>query len=200
MMHSYSIDSTERRYIPFFIAAVAIATTFLMFHFIDQTQIKIPWWATPPIDTMAFYAFFYWLFDQYIWRWSLLHILRIVRTPNLAGEWSGHVRPTPTGGVSAGLQIEAEIKISIKQTWTELLICGNTGQSKFHSLSANLLVNNEGSINYEYLNEPSANASSTMHSHRGTARLAINNLATELEGEYYSGRDRQNFGSLSFKR
>jgi len=39
-----------------------------------------------------------------------------------------------------------------------------------------------------------------MSIYRGTARLLFNEKENTLVGEYYSGRDRQNFGSLSFKR
>lgn len=195
-MHSYSINSTEHRHTPFFIAVTAILTTFLVFHFLDVYKITPPWWATTPIDTMTFFGLFYWLFDQYMWKWPLLRQLHIIKTPNLNGEWFGYVYPTLANGVSAGLQIKTEMKITIKQTWTKLLIIGNTGQSKFHSLSASLRINNENRISYEYFNEPFANAASTMHGHNGTARLAINELTTKLEGEYYSGRDRQNFGSI----
>ena len=39
-----------------------------------------------------------------------------------------------------------------------------------------------------------------MSIHRGTVRLLFNEKENTLVGEYYSGRDRRNFGSLNFKR
>jgi hypothetical protein len=149
---------------------------------------------------MALYGFFYWLFDQYIWRWRPLHFFGVVRVPCLLGIWHGNVHPTPTSGVSAGRQVETGMQIEIKQTWTEIFISGATNQSKFHSLSASISIDEENSILYEYVNDPSADAVDTMHTHHGTAQLIINKLVTELSGEYYSGRDRQNFGSLRFKK
>src|SRR6267378_2593170 len=50
---TFATDSTERRYIPFFIAAAAVGATFLVFHFLDKYRIEPPWWASPPVDTMA---------------------------------------------------------------------------------------------------------------------------------------------------
>jgi hypothetical protein len=35
-----------------------------------------------------------------------------------------------------------------------------------------------------------------MHAHRGTAVLKLSDDGKELSGEYYSGRDRQNYGTL----
>jgi hypothetical protein len=39
-----------------------------------------------------------------------------------------------------------------------------------------------------------------MHIHHGTTLLELNSKVNTLNGEYYSGRDRQNIGSLELKR
>jgi hypothetical protein len=200
MAHTYSTDSTERRYIPFFIAVAAIGATFIVFHFIDRYQITVPWWATPPIDTMAFYGLFYELFDRWIWKWSVLHKLHIVTAPDLSGNWAGRVEPIETDGVSAGLTVKADLKITIKQTWTTMLIIGDAKLSKSHSLSASLITSGECTLNYEYLNEPRPSAPSTMHAHRGVARVIVNEKDGKLDGEYFSGRDRQNIGTIHLRR
>ena len=163
MMHAYSTNSAERRYIPFFLAAGAIGAAFLGFRLLDTYRIVVPWWASPPIDTMAFYGLFFFLFDRFVWKWRVLRWLRITRVPDVSGEWHGHVRPSPTEGMSAGLGEERDITVVIRQTWTELLVTGRTNLSKFRSLSGSLVVTDEHSLSYEYLNEPSAPASSTMH-------------------------------------
>ncbi len=200
MAHTYSTDSPERRYIPFFIAASAIGATFVAFHFVAKYAVEIPWWASPPIDTMAFYGLFYWLFDQHIWGWQFVHHLRITKIPDLSGEWRGQVNPTPTNGVSAGLESSTEITLSIKQTWTTLMITAQTGLSRSRSISGSVIVDDEKVLSYEYMNEPSAAAPATMHVHHGTTRLCLNRNDTVLEGEYYSGRDRQNIGTIRVTR
>ena len=200
MTHSYSTNSAERRYIPFFIAAVAIGSTFVAFNFLDRYRIEPPWWASPPIDTMAFYGLAFWLFDRFIWKWRPLRWLRITIVPDVSGEWRGRVRPAPTAGVSAGMVEEIDIELSIRQTCSELLVTGRTQNSKSRSLSGSFVVADEYSLGYEYLNEPSAPAPATMHTHHGVARLTANPDCTVLEGEYFSGRDRQNIGTIRVMR
>lgn len=200
MSHAYSTDSPERRYIPFFLAGGAIAAAFWTAHLVSVNQIALPWWLSPPLDTMAFYGGLYWLFDQFIWKWPLLRRLKITRTPNLAGTWTGVVRPSAANGASQSLGTETAIAVDIQQTWTHLSITGRTAQYRSHSLSGSLITVDECSISYEYINEPLAVAPVTMHAHRGTAMLAIDKSLSELEGEYYSGRDRQNIGAISLRR
>ena len=200
IFHNYSTDSTERRSIPFFIAAAAIGATFTVFRFLDLYHITIPRWATPPIDTMAFYGCFYELFDRWIWKWSILRRCHIIRVPDLSGSWTGRVEPVETNGTSTGLAVGADLKIRITQTWTSISIIADAILSKSHSLSANLITNGECTLSYEYLNEPRSTAPSTMHTHRGIARLILSEKAGILKGEYYSGRDRQNIGTLYLRR
>ncbi len=200
MTHTYSTDSAERRYIPFFIALVAISATFTVFHFIDRYQIAVPWWATPPIDTMAFYGLFYEVFDRWIWKLGILHKLHIVRVPDLSGTWIGPAQPTDTRGLSVGLGAQAKLKVEIKQTWRTMLILGNANLSKSHSLSATMITHGECTLSYEYLNEPRPAAPATMHAHRGLARLVVNERERTLTGDYYSGRDRQNIGAIDLRR
>ena len=200
MTHTYSTDSGERQYITFVIAAAAIGATFIVSHFLDRHQIAFPWWASPPIDTMAFYGLFYGVFDRLIWKWPFIHRVRITRIPDLSGTWYGEVCPAETNGVSGGLGVKRDITVRIKQTWTRLRIRGETPLSKSHSISGHLITADESSLSYEYLNEPTALAPSTMHAHRGTARLSIDGRGKTLEGEYYSGRDRQSIGTIRLTR
>ncbi len=51
---------------------------------------------------------------------------------------------------------------------------------------------------YDYWSEPKAAATATLHATRGTAYL--NGTKNHLEGQYYTGRDRQNYGNLSLDK
>jgi hypothetical protein len=195
MSHTYSTDSAERRYVPFFVAAAAIGSALLVDNVLDKYHVSLPRWASP-LDTMAFYGLFYTLFDKYLWKWSVLRKLRITKVPDLAGTWRGYVEPARTTAVSPGLAVKTDITIEVQQTWRSLFVVGRTQLSKSHSLSGSVIINDESSISYEYLNEPSAHALYTMHAHRGTARLSIDKTQRTMEGEYYSGRDRQNIGTI----
>ena len=198
-MHSYSTDSAERRHIPFFLAAAAIGSAFLLSRVLAIYQIQLPWWAGP-IDTMTFYGLFYLLFDRIVWKWQWIHRLSITKIPDLSGEWHGNVHPVETNGISAGRTAPTEIAVTIKQTWTKLLVVARTTLSRSHSLTGNFLVCDQCSLSYEYLNEPNASAPDTMHTHRGMAKLEVGQGKTVLDGEYYSGRDRQNIGAIRLVR
>lgn len=77
-----------------------------------------------------------------------------------------------------------------------------TDQSSSCSETASIVIDApEGDyLSYQYVNEPKSNAVRTMSIHRGTVRLLFDERKNSLGGEYYSGRDRQNFGSLNFKK
>lgn len=199
MAHTYSTDSPERKYVPLFLAAAAIGAAFLTFHLLNKNDIDAPWWIGPP-DTMVFYGLFYLAFDRVLWKLPPLRRLRITRVPNLSGTWHGKVEPAPTPGLSAGLTTSKGITLTIRQTWSELLVSAQTEQSTSRSLSGAIVVADEVSVGYEFRNEPSPPAPGTMQTHRGFAHLTLNEAATVLEGEYYSGRGRQNIGSIRVTR
>ncbi len=200
MAHTYATDSAERKTVPFFLAAAGIGGAYLTFHILQKYHIELPWWAFLPIDTMGLYGLFYLLFDRFVWKWRLIRWLGLSRVPDLSGAWHGQVQPAPTQGVSAGLGAPIDITLSISQTWTEILIKAETNQSRSRSLSGAIVVADDASLSYEYVNEPSASAPVTMHAHRGVVRLMLNPTRTVLEGEYYSGRDRQTIGSIRVAR
>ncbi len=200
MMHKYSTDSSEQKTIPFFIAVVAIAASFLISKIFDYFGFVPPWWLSLPVDTMGLYGAFYWLFDHVIWKWKWIHVLRISHIPNLSGKWHGSVRSVKTDNKPVNAPSEVSIEITIKQTWTEILIIANTAQSKSHSISGNLVVTDDKILSYEYINEPVAGSTETMHAHRGTAYLIPDIALTNLTGEYYSGRDRQSIGQIVVKK
>jgi hypothetical protein len=58
---------------------------------------------------------------------------------------------------------------------------------------------NEGLL-YEYANDPRFAASDSMHAHRGVAIIRVSSDARRLEGEYFTGRDRQTHGSILVER
>jgi hypothetical protein len=120
-----------------------------------------------------------------------------VKTPNLIGEWSGTLKSSFDNHAS-----EVKVTLKIFQDWTKIKILMTTEQSSSHSESASIVIDaSEGKyLSYQYINEPKSNAVETMNIHRGTVRLVFDEKKNTLEGEYYSGRGRQNFGSLYFVR
>lgn len=188
-MHPYATNSKERVNIVLLLAAMSAAITYAFHFLLSRVGYQWPWWLESPSVLASFGVLYLW-FDKVLWRFRLLHILGVVSVPDLNAVW--HVE-----GFSATHRRKFTGEIRIRQTWTQISITMEAEYSKSHSITASLLLNQpEGTtLSYEYRNEPKPEAPSQMHTHRGTALLYY--MEEEfLQGEYYSGRDRQNYGSL----
>lgn len=193
-MHPYATDSPERQRVVLYIGAISVGVAYAFHWAIELLKLQVPWWVGAP-GVLAIAAGLYEMFDKWLWRKSLLRKLGIVKVPELNGEWQA------LGQTSWSQGQEYKGTARIRQTWTHISICLETEYSLSRSLTASLLINDpEGpTLSYEYRNEPGRNAPETMHSHRGTAVLRLKEDSC-LQGDYYSGRDRQNYGGLTLKR
>lgn len=193
-MHSYSIDTQERKNILLFLAAISIFLSWSVYRVLNNYQIILPWCVEIP-SILFFYGLLFVIFDK--WGWNIFRKIGFVKTPNLNGKWDGHLKTSFNEHASG---IKATLKIF--QTWTKIKITLLTEQSSSYSETASFVIEApEGKyLSYQYINEPKPNSTKTMSIHRGTVRILFNEKENTLVGEYYSGRDRQNFGSLNFKR
>ncbi len=190
-MHPYTTDSNERKIIPLIIVAISITSAWIL------GKIPIfPWWVDAP-SVIGFYSIFYSFFDKYLWKKNIFRKIKLLSIPNLQGSWKGYI----TSSFDSHAE-EYKSDIKIYQNWSSIQIILKTQASKSRSLTATILTKDQDEvlITYEYLNEPLPNAKSTMHTHRGTAMLSLSPDHQKLEGQYYTGRDRQNFGILNFKK
>ena len=192
-MHPYATDSSERKNVVFGLAILSVAVSYGLHLVLGKLNFRWPWWMETP-SFIGIFGLFYEIFNSSLWRVKLLRKLGIVRIPDLSGKWK-------VEGYSAKRKENFNAEIEIKQTWTKISIVMESKFSKSHSITASILTHQPGGymISYEYVNEPRANALPTMHSHRGTAILYLKN-ENLIEGEYYSGRDRENYGTLILKR
>ena len=192
-MHPYATDSRERVDVVVVLAFLSVAVTYGFYFFLHKTGIQWPWWLEAP-SMWGVFGGLYTLFEKKLWRCKWLHRIGLVKVPDLNARW--HVQ-----GHSSTREEDFAGEILVRQTWTHLSITMETEHSKSHSLTASLLLNQPDGVtlSYEYRNEPKPNALPTMHAHRGTAVLYLKD-ENHLEGEYYSGRDRQNYGTLQLKR
>ena len=191
-MHSYSIDTNERKSIFLVLAIVSIVFSWSFYTILGNYKISLAWWIESP-SVLFFYGLFFIIFDK--WLWQYFKKIKFVKTPNLNGEWSGNLKSSFD---SHSAEVEATLKIF--QTWTRIKILLTTNQSSSQSETASIVIDvPEGNyLSYQYINEPKSSAVDTMSIHRGTVRLIFDEKKNTLNGEYYSGRDRQNFGSLKF--
>lgn len=193
-MHPYSLDTEERKNVLLILAVASIILSWVSYKVFSKYEITFPWWIEGP-SILFFYGLLFVIFDK--WAWKFFRKISFIKTPNLNGEWGGYLR---TSFDEHSSEMKASLKIF--QTWTKIKIILTTEQSLSYSETASLVIEAaEGKyLSYQYVNEPKSVAVKTMSIHKGTARLLFNEKESALNGEYYSGRDRQNFGTLSFNR
>jgi hypothetical protein len=187
-LHPYATNSEERTSVPFCLALVAII--FAWFIAGSLRDLHLPFWVEVP-GTATLYALLLGLFRSYVWRGKLLHKTKIVRIPNIEGEYHGHVSSS-----FDSLADRHPVTLNIRQNWTHISICLSAEHSESRSLVASIYVNDEITLTYQYNNVPRPGARETMHAHDGTASLRLSNDGLTLVGEYYSGRDRTNQGTI----
>jgi len=198
-MHPYATDSSERTTVPAIVFVVAIGAAFGLARLVTASGLQDKlWWLDVPA-VWGFYVLLLAVFDRWAWKWRPLRTVGLVRVPDLSGTWTGH-------GVSLfedgeGKNTRFDVQVRITQRWTKCRIQLDTAHSQSDSVVASMSVGDgqRATLSYEYRNEPRALASPAMHPHRGAARLEMHDEA-QLEGEYYSGRGRQGYGTLHLHR
>ncbi len=182
--------------VPLYIAVTSVLLSWGVSTLLVVTHVSPPWWFGAP-SVIGFYGLFYGLFDRYIWKCLLARTIRLVQTPDLNGTWHGHCTSSFDDHAA-----KKDATLTIRQTWTGISVQLETARSKSTSSIAGVLLESATGVLlcYEYLNEPLATAGHTMHTHRGAARLYVRGGGRLLEGDYYTGRDRQTVGVLKFER
>ena len=190
-MHSYELEGRGR--VVLALAAISVLMVWALDVGLDAAGYEPRWWLSVP-SFGGFYAVLYWLFDNHLWRWRLWRNTGLLKVPDLNGKWEGHVESSYGNGSTH------EVAISIAQRWSKLLVTFETEQSRSYSITATLkvvdLANPE--LSYLYVNQPKALAPGSMEMHRGTSSLELK--GSVLEGEYYTGRGRMTYGSITLTR
>lgn len=184
--------------VPFYLAILSVFGSLGLAALLRNVDWTPPLWLDVS-SVMFLYGLLYGFFKRVAWKWGWLRRLGVVSTPILDGTWKGTVQSDYDGVTRPAHNVE----VIIGQDWTEIvirLLRPESNSSKSHSLSASMVVTEDECILiYDYLNEPNADAPETMHMHRGTARLVLTG-SDKLEGDYYTGRDRNNTGVIRLRR
>ena len=191
-MHPYATDSSERMRVRGALAILSVFAAWLL-----HQQLSFPWWVDAP-SVWGLFILLHTLFDHYIWQLEWLRKAHIVAVPDLTGIWQG----TGTSDYD-NHQKRYEFSLEVRQTWTQILVLLKHETTRSHSTIGTILTTHGDPIlAYEYLSEPGADASGTMHIHRGLTRLTLRKEKAKdvLEGDYYTGRDRKTAGVFRFER
>ena len=190
-MHGYSTDSSERRFVPLLLAALAILCAWAVSKLMAVLHFSLPWWMDAP-SSLFFYGVLYALFDKHLWRNRIVRKLGLSRIPDLTGRWRGFLVSSFDDHTK-----RYDVLLQIFQTWTQISVYLTTVTSVSRSCVAEIQVSDpEGvSLFYQYQNQPLSDAMKSMHMHYGTAMLRLSE-GDCLAGEYYAGRDRRTYGRI----
>lgn len=196
-----NIDNNNYKQFTYFILfLIAISTTisYLISLLLKKCQINVPFYIDLPISAIGIYSIFFGLFDNYFWKFSFFRRIGIIIADDLNGKWIGIVKSSYDD-----FKADIEAELNIKQTATRIKICGTFNQSKSVSVHENFSrseIDNNVALFYFFRNEPKYDAVATMAIHEGSAKLIYDKDKDELNGYYYSGRDRNNHGTIEVRR
>lgn len=211
-MHTYSTDNDVRPTVygvlgfAAYAAALAVGwvTTTLSAVVPAVAGLTISWGVGFTVLTSAF--------SRFGWKTRIARGIGASKAPDFSGEWRGYLKTSYEGSIpeealhesndpDADMQrVEATLRIT--QTWRKISIHLETDNSESDSTGATVLTE-EGrwpSLNYQYENDPNPDSASSMERHYGTADLALKSDSAEdvLEGFYYTGPGRENYGEMYF--
>ena len=155
----------------------------------------IPHWITAPSGFLLF-GLILKVFDRWTWKWAPIRLFFGLDTPDLTGSWEGTLTSSFDNHA-----VKHKALLDIKQSWSRISIKATFEKSKSQSTTAAIVTTGMASpvLIYGFTNRPDADSKLSMHTHSGTAELYFENKGALLGG-YFTSRDRQNNGGLTFHR
>jgi hypothetical protein len=180
-------------------ALISGLIVFLVLSAFDLAQsfglnVNLPPTALSLVGAGAVYGGLYWLFDRFAWRIAALG--RLLKVPDLSGRWicEGQPLETDQGKPWNG-------RVTIVQSWDKLRIHLETSQSSSDSVAAAL--QHDAAVGYRlmyhYRNRPRVGEAS-LAPHHGFAELTFSPDERSAKGDYFNGRGRNTFGTMTLKR
>ena len=196
-MHNYLVDESVRNRVFIIAAALAIGSARLFNLIITNLNFNIPWWVETP-SVLGFFGIYVWLYDNWLWNKIPFRKLRWFQIPDLQGKWDVIIKSS-----YKGFEEQTKAQATIRQTGNRMCITLQTAQSSsFSTYGAIARVDRQNNYEliYHYQNRPNPDSLETMSIHYGTAWIQIADNVQTMDGEYYSGRGRQHFGTILFFR
>ena len=179
-MHGYAIDSRERVLVVRILFMASALVSGVAAALIPSDVIPMRWLLPIPSIGLVF-GVSYWVFDNWLWRWQFLRVMRLIRLPDLSGAWTGTVASSYSG--FEGVQ---QVTVKIEQKWTRMVVRLNAEESRSWSVTASVLTNSPEGLILTYLfdNEPKAESrgddasvpwhgGADQHRHRPAGRLLL---------------------------
>ena len=192
-MHEYSINSPERKQIPFYLTAISILLVYLL-----KVIFKLPEWVPVP-SAFAIYAVMYKLFDQFAWKWEIMNRIGLIHTPNLNGYWT-----METTSSLSEYKIFYKGRLNVEQTWTRISLFFEGSNALSTSQMAAISIHNHSlfTLEWEYLSKKKPEFSDDEYMHFGITRVQWTGSDSKksLEGDYYTDRSRHQYGQVTIKK
>lgn len=196
-MHQYQTDEGTKNNFLLLAVLLAVLFAYLFSLTIQYFELQLPWWIETP-SILGFFGTIYWIYDKYLWKTKLIQNIEWIKTPDISGNWKVEIRTSHDGFGNTVLG-----KAIIRQSAFRISIALDIETSTSNSILVALLRSekvSEFELIYTYVNYPKADTLETMSIHLGTTHVAISDNRLEMDGEYYTGRDRGNFGRIVFSR
>ena len=181
-------------------AAISAIIVFLVLSLVDLAKaynlnVNLPPTALSFAGAGAVYGALYLLLDRYMWRngW----IGSFLKLPDLSGVW--HIAGTPLENTGAAEPWDGQV--TIIQSWDKLRIHIKTKYSSSDSITAALQHDTAVGyrLMYHYRNQPNVSARD-MAPHHGFAELTFASDLQSATGDYFNGRGRNTFGTMTLTR
>ena len=195
-MHPYLGDEQARIRVFLIAAFLSVITARVFYVALGYLPFSIPWWIETP-SVLGFFWRYVWLFDNHLWRMRVMRRLGWLYIPNLNGNWLAEIKSS-----YSGFDRPIQARVLIRQTASRMSVSLESETSLSHSIQAALMRTDRLSrfeLVYNYVNSPKPDSVATMSIHQGTTWLRISEDGDVLDGEYYSGRDRQSFGRITLR-
>ncbi len=194
-MHHYGRPIERDDIITLFILTISLVTAFSVYWLINVFHWRLPYYVEIP-STCSFLVFWYWAFNEYLWKTKLGMLILGKTNQNYNGKFRGVCHSNYQGGLTI------DIEVRINQSNNRISIIVETERSVSQSISANLLEEyGKLKIHYDYRNEVKSNSKDTMHSHKGFGVIEFEDESKNtLIIEYFNNQERSTAGKIIVKR
>ena len=109
-MHDYAIDSRERVLVVRILFMASALVSGIAAVLIPSDLLTMRWLLPIPSIALVF-GVSYRAFDNWLWRWQFLRVLRLISVPDLRGTWTGTVASSYTD-----FENTQSVTVAIEQT------------------------------------------------------------------------------------
>lgn len=204
--HEYSVmggvnRTNVGRLLSFVASAISGGLVFGILYMVDLAK-KLEWNVNAPPTLLSLvgagtvFSVLYWVLNKWAWKWPGVGML--LKVPDVSGTWNCQGKTLAPDGST---KFDWQADVTIVQCWDKLRIRLTTKTSGSSSISAALAHDSVDGfvLLYHYRNDPRPEAVE-LKPHTGCAVMTIAKDLKSADGEYFNGRDRMTFGTMTWTK